>query len=104
MWPRELSSCVDDDLVASLGKDAFESVMKKARVRCGNPGSAKMHSMFIGAKLAYVANAGAASPTLDRLCESLLALPPRPAPQSQYDPAIGRSSAHVGRAFTISSD
>lgn len=72
MWPNDLADCVDDDLVATLGKAKFEQTLDKARDRCGNPGGGSKHSMLIGAKLAYGFDEGGRSETLDRLCESLL--------------------------------
>lgn len=73
IWPKELSDCVDADLRQSLGDEVFEAVKNKAAVRCGQASGARKHTMMVGAKLAYAVDAGASSPTLDRLCDQLIA-------------------------------
>ena len=73
IWPKELSDCVDADLLQSLGGAEFEAVKNKAAVRCGQASGARKHTMMVGAKLAYALDAGASSPTLDKLCGYLIA-------------------------------
>lgn len=73
IWSKELSDCVDTDLLQSLGEATFEEVKNRAAVRCGQAAGARKHTMMVGAKLAYAFDAGASSPTLDRLCDYLIA-------------------------------
>lgn len=72
MWPDDLSSCVDSELLESLGENAYQEAKHKAHARCGNAGGIKKHTMLIGAKLAFAHAAGGKSDTLDRLCRSIL--------------------------------
>lgn len=72
-WPEDLSSCVDSELLASLGEMAYQEAKDKAHARCGNAGGIKKHTMLIGAKLAFAHEAGGKSHTLDRLCKAILA-------------------------------
>lgn len=72
-WPDDLSSCVDSELLASLGQKAYQEAKDKAHTRCGNAGSIKKHTMLIGARLAFAHAAGGKSDTLDRLCRAILA-------------------------------
>lgn len=72
MWPDDLSSCVDSELLESLGEKAFQESKDKAHARCGNAGGIKKHTMLIGAKLAFAHAAGGKSDTLDRLCKAIL--------------------------------
>lgn len=73
VWPDDLASCVDSELEAALGVDQFAEVKNKAQAHCGNPAQAQKYTMHIGAKLAFAHEAGASSPTLDRLCDQLVA-------------------------------
>lgn len=73
MWPYDLSSCVDAELLVSLGEKAYQDAKDKAHARCGNAGGIKKHTMLIGAKLAFAHAAGGKSDTLDRLCKAILA-------------------------------
>lgn len=73
MWPDDLSSCVDSELLESLGENAFQESKDKAHTRCGNAGGIKKHTMLIGARLAFAHAAGGKSDTLDRLCKAILA-------------------------------
>jgi putative ATP-dependent endonuclease of OLD family len=73
MWPDDLSSCVDSELLESLGENAFQEAKDKAHARCGNAGGIKKHTMLIGAKLAFAHVAGGKSDSLDRLCKAILA-------------------------------
>lgn len=72
MWPHDLASCVEMELLSSLGDKAFQDAKDKAHARCGNAGNIKKHTMLIGAKLAFAHAAGAKSQTLDQLCRAIL--------------------------------
>jgi len=73
IWPNELSACVDADLLQSLGAAEFQAIKNKAQDRCGHAADAKKHTMMIGAILAFALEAGGTSPTLDKLCNYMLA-------------------------------
>jgi putative ATP-dependent endonuclease of OLD family len=73
MWRDDLASCVDAELEAAIGADQFADVKNKAQAHCGNPAQAQKYTMLVGAKLAFAHEAGASSPTLERLCDQLVA-------------------------------
>lgn len=72
MWPHDLASCVESELLASLGDEGYNEAKDRAHARCGNAGGIKKHTMLIGAKLAYAHSTGGKSDTLDRLCNAIL--------------------------------
>lgn len=72
MWPNELASCVEAELLASLGEDAYRQAKDKAHARCGNAKSVNKNTLLIGTKLAFAHEAGGKSETLDRLCSAIL--------------------------------
>jgi putative ATP-dependent endonuclease of OLD family len=72
MWPHDLASCVESELLASLGEEGYSEAKDKAHARWGNAGGIKKHTMLIGAKLAFAHSMGGKSDTLDRLCKAIL--------------------------------
>lgn len=71
-WSENISTEVDADLNASLGRQEFERLVEKARVHCGHAAALQKNSMFIQAKLQMVRDASAECTTLDRLCDVIL--------------------------------
>jgi hypothetical protein len=73
VWPTDLASCVDSDLLLSLGESGYREIKDKAHASCGNAGGIKKNTMLVGAKLAFAHAKGAKSDTLDGLCNAILA-------------------------------
>ncbi|WP_409461268.1 ATP-dependent nuclease [Stenotrophomonas maltophilia] len=73
-WPDELSRIVDAELSNSIGQAAFGQVMNESRQHCGFAADVSKHTMFVEKKLAVSHARGGACPTLDRLCDAILAL------------------------------
>lgn len=69
VWPTNLG----DALQADVGKDRWEALHAEASDRFGYPGTFGKNVMHIGTKLAIAREAGDAFPTLEGICDRLLA-------------------------------
>ena len=72
-WADDLGAVVDAELTASLGAQRFGEVMNGARLDCGNAASLDKNTYLIQYKMTRALDAGATCPSLDRLCEWVLA-------------------------------
>ena len=72
-WPDDLRTVVVAELVASLGQDAYDRIVEQARVLCGLAPDLSKNTFFIQHKLELARAAGARVPTLDALCDALVA-------------------------------
>jgi len=70
MWQEEIGSDVDAEFKDSLG-DEFEKVVNKVRAEFGPMKNMEKNSLFVGAKLLAVSEAGGSSAKLDALCGRL---------------------------------
>lgn len=71
-WSEEMSTDIDREFSAVLGQQAFQALIERARVECGHAPSLDKNSMFIQTKLRLAFEAGAISPSLERLCDKVL--------------------------------
>jgi len=73
MWPENIGSSVQSDLVASLGEAEFRAIKNAACSEFDNEGKLNKTTLYIGQLLTLAKEKGAACPSLDRLVDSVLA-------------------------------
>ena len=69
IWPRTMS----DAIAAEIPADKLAYFENKANAQYGNAGGLQKNSLQIGSKMQRVFEAGIKPPTLERLCDALLA-------------------------------
>lgn len=69
VWPSNLGDMLRDD----VGQQRWDQLHTRASVTFGNPGGFGKNAMHIGSKLAIAKGEGDTFPTLDALCERILA-------------------------------
>lgn len=69
VWPENIATA----LKADLGEKRWSEVNNEAQAKFGFPANFGKNAMHIGTKLAIIHGAGDALPTLDRLCDQILA-------------------------------
>ncbi|MGQ3170533.1 MAG: ATP-dependent nuclease [Methylophilus sp.] len=72
IWPTDLSSIVDADLLSTLGMERFSEISNKAHHLYGHEGGLKKNTLFISAKLALAWESGGHSPALEAVCNQIL--------------------------------
>ena len=73
MWPENIGSSVQPDLVASLGEAEFGAIKNAACLEFDNEGKLNKTALYIGQLLTLAKEKGAVCPSLDRLADSVLA-------------------------------
>jgi putative ATP-dependent endonuclease of OLD family len=73
MWPENIGSSVQSDLVASLGEAEFGAIKNAACSEFDNEGKLNKTTLYIGQLLTLAKEKGAVCPSLDRLAGSVLA-------------------------------
>lgn len=69
IWPKTMSDAIE----AEIPDDKLVAFENKANAQYGNAGGLQKNGLQIGAKMQYVFEAGIKPPTLERLCDTLLA-------------------------------
>ena len=72
-WSEDIGSVIDSELVASLGEVQVEQLRQRAMAACGHAPSLKKNTMFIQSWMQSAHAAGAHCPSLDQLCDAILA-------------------------------
>ncbi|HWA94409.1 MAG TPA: AAA family ATPase [Terracidiphilus sp.] len=76
IWPSDLGDNVEREFIVSLGIQGnlkFEALKGQANAECGFAGDLGKNVVYIGKLLGLLQEAGAKSPTLDRLCDEIIA-------------------------------
>jgi putative ATP-dependent endonuclease of the OLD family len=72
MWPENIGSSVQSDLVASMGQTAFDEIRNAAHLEFDNEAKLNKTSLYIGKLLTLAKEKNAACATLDQLVPSIL--------------------------------
>jgi predicted ATP-dependent endonuclease of OLD family len=73
-WSEMIGEVVESELVASLDEGRLASLKQEAMLACGHAPSLKKNSRFIEELMWRAYDAGARCESLDRLCDTILAL------------------------------
>ena len=71
MWPDNIGSCVEADLLTSLGAATLEIIKNQVRLGFENEARLDKTFLFIGHLLAAAKENGGECPSLDRLLDSI---------------------------------
>lgn len=75
LWPANLADTVERELAESLGvqgRQHLDAIRTKAQAECGNADRLKKNPVFISHLLDFAWQDGAKSPSLERLCETIV--------------------------------